>query len=1227
MRHEARQQRQEAKQRRKNERKARRKARKERKKQRREERRARKRARERDNNIADNNNGYDGGYADNNGPADWADEQEEDDENKDEWEGAAVEVGWKVDDDADWLNNAENIWNEIEQRIQDTSKRFVLKLEYKNGTTEYFTLGQKVFPNLRYRFVRDISSRSTSVSYGSNPDYEFLYELAPVTAALLSLPVGNRDNRSFAYLRYVLANEAKDLDLARYQLFTEVGQEKDSTHCLLHSLRMAGVSEAQLVDIDWKFVGNLAYVSRKALESVAESLNCQFKVIPLNINHHNSQGFTRSRTVFYNKKAPSDRVIELGLVHEHLFINERTNYSGYFIRNIDYCRRAAKHLGWTDGREERVCSDPLKRGYKFARPEQCIWSVALMKYIFFQSDRPLVKPETSGAFSKKSDLVSRTCFLTRDVVEQSQKPFQVSTKSTDDLPMFACDIEAVVGGKKHVAILAAAIRLPNSKTLPPAQALNEQKHLDQYLEQQFGEGSEVLVRYGIKCLDLLFTAIADQIHHERGREPPEEQATDVEDEGGEGETRSMCPRVLLYFHNLRYDSKHLYSAFRTTRLVQKGQTLYSVSFRHHGVLFQCIDSLKVIDMALTNFQSKLNLPKCFRKRGDLISYSFFRVQHVAGGYLSQRTSVHDYLQSNKSLHTVEEKQEFHKLLLDELSSPEQDYRFDEESMTFNSNLLYAEYLRWDCRVLAAGLIAVHYSMNSIHGLTKPVSVLGKMTLPSIAKTMFWQENCFNSDETQKPCIAMVGILRNWMHRAIVGGRVMPSLRCPFGFVSGRFQYLDVCSLYPSSVVRICNDLGGFPSSRCQLLDKDAGQLEPAFLFDSNKVMTFVVRVRITAIHREQACGIPALSYQSADGNSRLYINRMPDDGSVVETYLGKIALEDAIQIHQIEYEVLEGVYWSVEGGLVASSYGPTVQALYNRRAHVEHNEDGSIRLQVKKTAEGEAIKRLLNSGAYGIFIQKPNDTRIKFMAQAQIASYVYNQYQLIYRFYPLGKTWAVEEYENDTGAMPCHWGLMVLEMSKRIMNEVLSCLSDIGGKAYYTDTDSVTIDDADVKPLADEFRRRYGRELYGDELAQMHSDFSLYDDKKKAIPEDNVVSTGFACAGKKSYLHLLEGQDKDGKTHYGYKVSSKGITNAGLLSMALALCPDEERDQPLHLQHRAGLRVLYSEISKVGSPGYSINLFPPESNRQKFVYTKDSVSTSAQEFRRVLKNTRKVNHV
>jgi hypothetical protein len=350
---------------------------------------------------------------------------------------------------------------------------------------------------------------------------------------------------------------------------------------------------------------------------------------------------------------------------------------------------------------------------------------------------------------------------------------------------------------------------------------------------------------------------------------------------------------------------------------------------------------------------------------------------------------------------------------------------------------------------------------------------------------------------------------------------------------------------------------------------------------------------------------------------------MPEGVAEFETYLGKVGLEDAVAIHDIEYTVLEGVYWPA-GCDVATKYGAVVKALYSRRSHEEFNSAGVCVLKVKKTAEGESIKRILNAGAFGTFIQKQSETENKFTTNKALNSFIFNEWHRVSRYQKYGRLWMVELFHNDPSVMPVMWGICVLEASKRAMNQVLNCLSALGLKAFYTDTDSLTVEHSSVPLLAAEYKERYGSELLGNDLGQMNSDFSLCDDLGKPIADDHVVSEGFACAGKKSYLHLLRGETPDGKVHRGYKASAKGITKAGLIEHARSMCPVQLQTADEETQIREGMRVLYTKIATRDDPGERIDLFPPRSKKRKFTYTSDSVTTQMGEiFTRLMKNTRR----
>jgi hypothetical protein len=69
-----------------------------------------------------------------------------------------------------------------------------------------------------------------------------------------------------------------------------------------------------------------------------------------------------------------------------------------------------------------------------------------------------------------------------------------------------------------------------------------------------------------------------------------------------------------------------------------------------------------------------------------------------------------------------------------------------------------------------------------------------------------------------------------------------------------------------------------------------------------------------------------------------------------------------------------------------------------------------------------------------------------------------------------------------------HFGVNVLSMSKRIMNEVFCLAEDNGIEMFYQDTDSCHMLFDDVSRLTELFKGKYGRELIGKNLGQFHSD-------------------------------------------------------------------------------------------------------------------------------------------
>ena len=59
---------------------------------------------------------------------------------------------------------------------------------------------------------------------------------------------------------------------------------------------------------------------------------------------------------------------------------------------------------------------------------------------------------------------------------------------------------------------------------------------------------------------------------------------------------------------------------------------------------------------------------------------------------------------------------------------------------------------------------------------------------------------------------------------------------------------------------------------------------------------------------------------------------------------------------------------------------------------------------------------------------------------------------------------------------------MILAMSKRIMNEVMTLAEDLKINVYYQDTDSLHIESDKLDELRTVFKSKYNRELIGKNL-------------------------------------------------------------------------------------------------------------------------------------------------
>ena len=181
-----------------------------------------------------------------------------------------------------------------------------------------------------------------------------------------------------------------------------------------------------------------------------------------------------------------------------------------------------------------------------------------------------------------------------------------------------------------------------------------------------------------------------------------------------------------------------------------------------------------------------------------------------------------------------------------------------------------------------------------------------------------------------------------------------------------------------------------------------------------------------------------------------------------------------------------------------------IQKLYN------------LRNEYKKTGNPtqEVIKLIMNS-AYGKSIQKPIKSFLQFVKRDQYDFFVRDRYHQICEITEIDEDTYLFELAKQKSLQFNNvvFGVTVLSMSKRIMNEVMCLAEDEGINIYYQDTDSMHIESDKLQQLADAFERKYNRVLVGDDMGQFHDDFDELKHNPRAIVH--------ISAGKKMYFDKL----------------------------------------------------------------------------------------------------------
>ena len=456
-----------------------------------------------------------------------------------------------------------------------------------------------------------------------------------------------------------------------------------------------------------------------------------------------------------------------------------------------------------------------------------------------------------------------------------------------------------------------------------------------------------------------------------------------------------------------------------------------------------------------------------------------------------------------------------------------------------TNLQIKEYLYYYCnqdvKVMAEGFKKYRQWMLEISGIDINYDAI---TLASLAHKFLLKSGCYDGVYT------VSGVAREFIQRAVVGGRCMTSRNDKIQVMNEEVDYKDFTSLYPSAMVKI-----GVAKGKPKLLQTH--QLNYDFL---RKCDDYFVEVRLLQPLKIDY-DFPLFSTMSESG-VRQFTNGFKT------CVMGKIALEDLLEFYEIpvdsyyEYIQISKGYYFNEG--LNYKIQEVIQTLFNTRAE-----------RKSRGCKSEQCYKLILNSSYGKTIEKEHEsTRKYFSSKEDKDKYVSRNHALIKYWTCItqdpkdaNSKWVVKVMKptNDHYSMP-HVGAKILEMSKRIMNKVQCLAYKIDAKIYYQDTDSILIRAADCSKLEKAYKEKYGEDLYGKgQLGKMHSDFedptdqdlekvfpnltALERSKLKKDREPICINSDFL--GKKSY-YMQVMHSVAGKTFTKDHIRMKGVPSRAI---------------------------------------------------------------------------------
>ncbi len=972
--------------------------------------------------------------------------------------------------------------------LRPTSKKYLL---HNITTGGYWTLSSAVLNSLSDRLKNgnlvqqefDVDSKNTIVSsFYQGEDWE--------------LRVINEENKKSVIdgAFFPFLNKMVNVDLDKYGVHHEVDENNYQQNCLIYSLETAGYDTTAI-----RCLCKNQEIPMRALKEIATKLDIYITIRRLDDE--------KKKTHYGNPKKPE---IQLGLIEKHYFLIEKIPYTLFSIKN--YFELIENEVNdWNKVFSVEINKNTGNKKYK-RKNDRWTDSYTAIKYIVENQSQYLTKikhTEKLYATNKYKQVKEFGSLEYNDKIfdymdEEPEGNLMVNKPNSLDSESFS----KICLDKVFFDFETTTRRKDGKDTIHKPFCLFTDKNTRGYWGRDCGKQflDELVDRYGVSKGDVINKPRLSKAKGKEGEYICDEDGNPkIDTTNLYEETITFKRYIRLIAHNSSYDFRFLLKYLTKIETIEKGTGLMNANCLYYKdgkvICINIRDSLKMINMPLRKFGSSFGLSV----EKEILPYDLYSEENIKKNWIELEECL-SWVKENDKEQYIKNCERWNCILDGKVNI-----------------LKYAgEYCYLDCITLRDGY-------EKFSGLVKEainLDINDYMTLPSMANDYLVRQGCYEE------VLKLSGVPRHFIQNCVVGGRTMCRRNEKFMSIGNKNKYqkyiqengpnenvvnhlladFDAVSLYPSAMSRMKGFLKGKPKI---ITDFDSIK---------NTCDGYYVCVEITKVGKKY--DFPCCSLLTEDG-----IRNFTNDLVGEKLYIDKIGLDDLVKFQNVEFKFINGYYYN-EG--FQTKIIETIKYVFQQRLKYKamKDEDGNSNpLQL-------VFKELMNS-SYGKTCLKPIDSEDEYIHKDMIEDFVVRNYHYIKEMTLLanGLYYKVKTIKTiDTHFNNVHIGVSILSTSKTIMYEVMCLAEDLNIDMYYTDTDSIHIDNTKIPYLAEKFQEKYGRELIGKNMGQFHTDFDL----QGAVGE--IVASDSIFLGKKVYIDRITGTDKNGKELEDYHIRMKGVS-------------------------------------------------------------------------------------